>query len=169
MSLWRSGILFSVFAYNGCVKNNKSIAKVHHAFRHHFNVGRLCAVHNRKTIMRYVNSFQTAGTVNLKKNTWPQTYFNNSQECGEGTSGCSKSMTFSAQTSLGFSNCSFSIRCIISVQNLNMHSLFEFNGEMLLFMSGKAYFHLDVHWSPKVTWLGGMRLFPLVISEVTSL
>lgn len=65
MALW--SVQHRVFTYDSFVRNNESIVAVQHEFRRHFNIARNDSVPTRNTILRWVQSFRSVGTVMNKR------------------------------------------------------------------------------------------------------
>ena len=56
-----------VFTYDSFVRNNESIVAVQREFRRHFNLARNDRVPTHNTILRWVQSFCSVGTVMNKR------------------------------------------------------------------------------------------------------
>uniref|UniRef100_A0A146LCR5 BESS domain-containing protein n=2 Tax=Lygus hesperus TaxID=30085 RepID=A0A146LCR5_LYGHE len=63
----RWGVVHRVFALDEFLKNGESVVAVQRAFRIRFNIGRHGTVPSRNTLMRWVTSFRSTGSVMKKK------------------------------------------------------------------------------------------------------
>ena len=52
-----------MFAYDAYVQNDESVTAGQRLFRVHFNLGRLDTVPSRNTILRWIHSLRTAGSI----------------------------------------------------------------------------------------------------------
>ena len=167
MTLWT--IEHRVFAYDSFVKNNESVTAVQHEFRRHFKIHRNDSVPARNTILRWVKSLRTRGTIQNARPVGAPRTVRSRENVKRVRQALLRSPRRSARrhsTELGIS--ARSVRRILHEdlhfhpykvvisqqlkptdheQRLNfarqMKTIFEANDNLTLLMSDEAHFHLN--------------------------
>jgi len=158
-----------VFAYDSYVKNNESVTAVRREFRRHFNIHRNQAVPTHKTIVRWVNSLRTRGTLMNRRPVGAPRTVRTPENVERVRQAILRSPNRSARRhsiELGIGNRSvrrilhedmhFHPYKLVVVQQLKagdyaqrlnfagqMKAIFEANDNVILLMSDEAHFHLN--------------------------
>lgn len=158
-----------VFTYDSFVRNNESIITVQREFRRHFNLARNENVPTRNTILRWVKSFRSVGTVMNKRPPGAHRTVRTPQNVERVRQAILRSPNRSARRHSSELNISDrSVRRILHkdlgfhpykmamVQQLNpgdyvkrlnfareMEAIFDQNENIILFTTDEAHFHLN--------------------------